>query len=64
MRLYDRHGIKEYWVVDVVNRRLHVFQLPSGASYSQTSSVEELGTMNISGLPGTSVNLSTLFGNG
>ena len=61
MTLYARHGIKEYWVVDLVNQRLHVFRSPGGAGYEQTSSIELPGVLEITALPGTSIDLSALF---
>jgi Uma2 family endonuclease len=34
-RLYERHGVKEYWVVDPGNRSLQVFHLESGGAYDE-----------------------------
>ena len=59
--LYARHGIKEYWVVDIANRRLHVFRDPIHGRYEQTSSTDRPGITEITTLPGTSVDLSSLF---
>ena len=64
MSLYARHGVQEYWVVDIVNRRLHVFRSPAGADYEQKSSIEKPGALDITALPGTSVDLSPLFRTG
>ncbi|MEJ0038629.1 MAG: Uma2 family endonuclease [Gammaproteobacteria bacterium] len=61
MRLYARHGITEYWVVDVTNRRLHVFRQPDGAGYERTSSSDRPGAVEITALSGVSVDLSSLF---
>ena len=61
MRLYARYGIKEYWVVDVVNRRLHVFRQPVSTGYEQASSIHRPGSVEISALAGASVDLSSLF---
>jgi Uma2 family endonuclease len=61
MRLYACHGIKEYWVVDVVNRRLHVFRQPGGTGYEQASSIDRPGAVEITALPGITVDLSPLF---
>jgi Uma2 family endonuclease len=61
MALYARQGIKEYWVVDLVNRRLHIFRSPAGAGYEQASSIDRPGSLEITALPGTSVDLSSLL---
>jgi Uma2 family endonuclease len=62
LQLYARHRIPEYWVVDVVNQRLHVFRQPSGANYEQAWAVEPPGAVGIGALPGISVELSHIFG--
>jgi Uma2 family endonuclease len=64
MTLYSRQGINEYWVVDIVNHRLHVFRNPVASRYEQTSSIDRPGAMEITALPGTSVDLSSLFRTG
>ena len=61
MALYARQGIKEYWVVDLVNHLLHLFRNPAGARYEHTSSLDRPGTLEITALPGTTVDLSSLF---
>jgi Uma2 family endonuclease len=35
MRLYARHGITEYWVVDVEGRVIHQMWTPSGETYAE-----------------------------
>ncbi len=64
MALYARQGIREYWVVDLVNHRLHVFRNPAGARYEHTSSIDRPGALDITALPGTSIDLSSLFHTG
>jgi Uma2 family endonuclease len=59
--LYARQRIREYWVVDVANRRLHMFHSPAGADYQHASSIDRPGTLEISALPGTSIDLSSIF---
>jgi len=59
--LYARQGIREYWVVDVGNHRLHVFRSPAGADYQEASAADRPGTQDISALPGISIDLSSIF---
>jgi Uma2 family endonuclease len=61
LNLYARHRIPEYWVVDVVNHRLHLFRGPSGTDYEQAWSVDRPREAEISALPGVSVNLGRIF---
>jgi Uma2 family endonuclease len=62
LHLYARHGIPEYWVVDVVRQRLHSFRRPSGEEYEEASSVDRSREVEISALPGLSIDLSRIFG--
>ena len=39
--LYARVGIPEYWVVDLVNRRVVVFRQPEAGRYSQEETVSD-----------------------
>jgi Uma2 family endonuclease len=61
LHLYARHRIPEYWVVDVVNHRLHAFRRPRGANYEQAWSVDRPREVEISALPGISIDLSRIF---
>jgi Uma2 family endonuclease len=33
--LYARHGVAEYWVVDIPGQRVHVYREPTGEGYAQ-----------------------------
>jgi Uma2 family endonuclease len=33
--LYARHGVAEYWVVDIPGQRVHVYREPTGDGYAQ-----------------------------
>jgi Uma2 family endonuclease len=61
MPLYARHGIPELWVVDVEGKQLHVFRNPAGVTYSEVITSDKPGAIPISALPGTTVDLSSLF---
>ena len=58
-RLYARHGVPEFWVVDLTSRQLRVFRAPRGAEYGGRTMLEP-GVVEIPGL-GMSVDLSGLF---
>ncbi len=59
--LYARHGIPEAWLVDLENRRLHVFTSPSEAGYLESRSLARPGSLATTALPGTLVDLRGLF---
>jgi Uma2 family endonuclease len=46
--LYATHGIPEYWVIDLVNRRAVRHRAPSGARYTQ---IDEIDTTLTAALP-------------
>ncbi|MBW4515060.1 MAG: Uma2 family endonuclease [Timaviella obliquedivisa GSE-PSE-MK23-08B] len=40
---YAKSGLSDYWILDVIARKLHVFRLPSPAGYqSETILLEEI----------------------
>ena len=59
--LYARHGIPEYWIVDVVKPVLHMFRSPHGERYLHGSSIPRPGLTGLRALPDLSVNLTGLF---
>ena len=61
MAVYARQGVQEYWVVDLGHRQLHMFRSPAGTRYEQTSSINSPGLVEISALPGVSLDLSPIF---
>jgi Uma2 family endonuclease len=59
--LYARHGIPEYWIVDVIRPVLHIFHTPQGERYLHGSSIPRPGIVTLSTLPQSSVSLTGLF---
>jgi hypothetical protein len=49
------------WVIDLKRARLHRFRRPSGDEYLEMSVLEAPRTMPIAGLPGVSLDLSSVF---
>jgi Uma2 family endonuclease len=48
-RLYATHGIREYWVIDLVNRRVVRHRAPRGAQYTQVDLLDG-GALALPGL--------------
>lgn len=57
--LYARHGIPEYWVIDVAARRVRVFRAPRGGTFAEASVVES-GVLHVAAL-GTELEVAALF---
>ena len=59
--LYARHQVREVWVVDLENNRIHLFRSPQNDAYADVSICEKPGVVALSALPGVTVDLSELF---
>ena len=61
-RLYARAGISEYWVLDVRNRRLHVFREPAASgTYSVSFELDEAASVSTLERPDQSVAVADLL---
>ena len=60
--LYARHTVPEVWIVDVKRKRLHFYRAPHDGTYTDISFSANPGAVALSALPGTTVDLSNLFG--
>lgn len=59
--LYARHGLPEYWIVDVVAPVLQIFHTPQGERYLHAATLPRPGIVTLSMLPQSSVSLTGLF---
>ena len=59
--LYARHGIPEVWLVDLEDRRLHVYTSPSASGYLECRILAAPGMLAPAELPACPVDLSGLF---
>ncbi len=61
-RIYERHGVREYWIVDLSNRILYVYVLGPEGRYGppETHGAEE--TVGVRVVEGLTVDLSRAFG--
>jgi hypothetical protein len=57
-RIYARHGVQEFWVVDAAQRRTYVHRAPSGESWTETSERGPDDALSHPALPGFSLKLA------
>ena len=59
--LYARHGIPEYWIVDVATPRLHVFHSPGEGRYLHTASTGRPAAVALQAMPELRIDLTGLL---
>ena len=60
--LYARHGIPEFWIVNLTAGEVEVCRAPSGDSYASVSRVGREGTLEPELLPGVAIPVAVLLG--
>jgi Uma2 family endonuclease len=59
--LYARHGVVEYWVVDIPHRCVHVYREPTPEGYATRLDCERTDVASPRGLPAIQLVVGTLF---
>jgi len=59
--LYARHGIPEYWLIDVVNQRVLRFSLGGNGGYEEAVLIDISKPLSSKDMPDRSIDLSGLF---
>jgi Uma2 family endonuclease len=59
---YGRAGVLEYWVLDVVGRRLHVFRAPGPEGYGVEMMLARSERLRLLGFPDCEVGVGEFFG--
>ena len=58
--LYARHGVTEFWILDVQARSVTVHRDPSSGAYASVATVRE-GVLPVAALPGVSLAVAEIF---
>ena len=61
--LYEKHGVKEYWIVHPLDNILIVRHLGKNGQYAPAAFYEGKGTLKLAVLPDLAVDLDALFAN-
>lgn len=60
-RLYERHGVKEYWLIDPTNRIMHVYRANATGTFDGFETLDDQAALETTLLPGLSVRLAEVF---
>ncbi len=60
-KIYALSGIAEYWVLDVLNRQLHIFRDPAPTGYGSHGILTESASIAPLAFPDMSLQLSAMF---
>jgi Uma2 family endonuclease len=61
LSLYERHGVREYWIIDPGNRCVHVYSLGENGRYPEPGLFVEKAVIRSTVCPGFQVELEELF---
>lgn len=59
--LYARHGVHEFWLVDVGKQELSMFRSPQDGGYTETTTTKAPGVTTAVLLQATPIDLTGLF---
>jgi Uma2 family endonuclease len=59
--LYAKHGVPEYWVIDLNKKQLRRFAAPKDGAWTDVSTLAAPGPVALPGLDGVTVDLSSVF---
>jgi Uma2 family endonuclease len=59
--LYAKHGVPEYWVIDLSGKQLRRFAAPQGGVWSDVSVIAAPGLVVLPGLAGITIDMSGIF---
>jgi Uma2 family endonuclease len=57
---YARHGVREFWVVDLINEKTHVFRSPADGAYPPPAEIPFTDELDVPGAEGAKLRLADL----
>ncbi len=61
LEMYERHGVKEYWIIDPIHKVVIVRRLGQDGKYGMPLIHAEKGNLEVLTLPGLTVDLDAVF---
>lgn len=61
LRIYAERGVPEYWIVDVVARRIQVFRNPSGGTFESKRVFERGDAIELASFPGVTIRVGDVM---
>jgi len=61
VHLYERHGVKEYWIVHAADRLVYIRRLQESGTFGPTDVQAPPASVEVQAVPGLVVNLDELF---
>ncbi|HNW36110.1 MAG TPA: Uma2 family endonuclease [Candidatus Ozemobacteraceae bacterium] len=60
-RIYERHGVKEYWLIDPVNRIVSVYHATADGCFGNHEVYNDEAKIHTTVLPGLTIDMSEVF---
>lgn len=64
LRLYARHAMPEFWIVDVKAQRVECYRRPVDGTYTEKSVLEKGGTLTLQAMPDVRIAVADIFPSG
>ncbi len=61
LEMYERHGVKEYWIIDPIHKLVTTRRLGEDGKYGMPSIHAEKGNQEVLALPGLIIDLDAVF---